>query len=391
MGDSHRASQRMNTHNCYSSRVFFKYANSAPSFGLIFLTFAIGLFAFFAGAPVSSASDLLGKIIAVTVCTGFVAVGSWLVYQPTKFELHFTSGQLLWCEFRLMGSPSTQPIDAQLIRNHFTTQEKRDFYNARWNRLQLNSQDNRPLFIFPTLPSKDTERLQTVIETLLKKPGSGRDTNKAETTSSHPGHPPAPYSALASPQIASKNWSWNTPVFLVSLAIGLVAASLFHSRSLPPDNVPPREPAAHAFEQLREAIPDHAPCATRSYCLVVMVAPWCSSSKNSEYLIQTLRRHFAQGDLGIQVIVGDTDPPSASSYARQFGDIGLADPDGELNRLLGDWRYPTWWLIEDRQKILAYWGGGLRTHGVPTEEAIDDFFDNYLRYPLSRFLSAEDT
>jgi hypothetical protein len=390
MRDSNRRNLGMSTHSFYSARPFFKYSNAAPFFGLIWLSFAIGLFAFFAGAPVGSPGDLLAKIVAVTVCTGFVAVGSWLVYQPSKFELHFESGHLLWQELRLLGSRSTQRINAQLVGDLFTTQQTKDNNHVRWNRLQLSTQDGRPLFIFPTLPLTDTERLQKAVETLLERAGSGKGSENTEPASRHSRHTHAAFSSLAAPKIASKNWSWSTPVFVVSLAIGLVGAALFDSESLPPDNVPPRAPATHAFERLRQTIPESAPCATRRYCLLVMVAPWCSSSNNSEYFIQTLGKRFAQGSLGIQVIVGDDEQQSASSYARRFGNIGLAEPEGDLNRLLGDWRYPAWWLVEDRQTILAYWRGGFSTHGVPADEAIADFFDNYLRYPLPKLLSPMD-
>lgn len=357
-----------------SLRAVFKYSNPAPFFGVIWQSFAIGLFAFFAGAPVGGFGDFVAKLIAVMVCTGFVAIGSWLIYQPSKFELHFEAGQLLWREFRLLGNPKTQPIEAQYVGSLFTTQQKADTDGDLWNRLQLNTHDNRPLFIFPTLPSKDTKRLQHAVETLLARARSAPHVENTQES----------FASLLPSEIPSKNWRWSTPVFGVSLAISLVSAVFFNSNSVPSENVPPRAPSADAFERLRAAIPKDAPCATRRYCLVVMVAPWCSSSNNSEHFIQTLGRRFAQGDLGIQVIVGDAEPQSASRYARRFGNFGLAEPEGNLNRLLGDWRYPAWWLIEDQHTILAYWSGGFRTHGVPADEAINDFFDNYLRYPLSK-------
>jgi len=121
------------------------------------------------------------------------------------------------------------------------------------------------------------------------------------------------------------------------------------------------------------------PCAGRARCLVVYLAPWCGACKLSLPLVQNLRSELEPRGVGFRIVVGGAQPAQLRAMAAQLGGRVQLDERGDFARAAGVRSFPSWWLVDERNRVRGKFQGGARSSGSPSTDL------NFLRQQLSDF------
>jgi hypothetical protein len=105
------------------------------------------------------------------------------------------------------------------------------------------------------------------------------------------------------------------------------------------------------------------PCAGRTRCVVVYLAPWCGACKLSLPLIANLRRELEARTIGFRIVVGSGPAEALRAMAAQIGGRVQLDERGEFARAAGVRSFPSWWLLDGQARVRAHFSGGARSSG----------------------------
>lgn len=97
------------------------------------------------------------------------------------------------------------------------------------------------------------------------------------------------------------------------------------------------------------------PCAGKSFCLVVYVAPWCPACHGVEpRLHEFVDKQAAEGGrYGLKVFVGQGRTPQENeAMAAKFGGSGVVDADGSIQAKLGVNKYPYFFVMDGEGSVI---------------------------------------
>ena len=345
-----------------------------PFFGVVWLVLVAGFEIFFLIAPASGA-EVGAKSFVLLMGAAFVYVGVWLVRKPSRYEVCYEDRDVLIRLVPLFGDCTERRIRADQIRQ-VDIDISENSEGVVHHRVLIGTTDGAVHDLLPTLSPDRARQAQRIINGLIGRAQRGGDLPRQ-----------ASFDAGAADSVVERvEWGrqWNA---FGAVMVGLVCCSIavYSAQSGEDQSVPGHAPDLEAYSRLEEINQDPgAPCFEKRFCLVVAVASWCSASQRSEPAIASLRRRFEGSDVGVLIAVSDDDASTAERYAKRFGSSAIVDPGGSLGRLLGDWRFPSWWVVEDNSAVRAYWRGGYVANGAADNEVQADFFANYLKVPALR-------
>ena len=94
-------------------------------------------------------------------------------------------------------------------------------------------------------------------------------------------------------------------------------------------------------------------CNEKKECAVVYVAPWCPACKSmAPKLREAIEQTKSRKDFGIRVVVGRGSKEENEKEAASFAGVGHADQDDSLHDLLGVRAYPSFYVVDKKQKVL---------------------------------------
>jgi thiol-disulfide isomerase/thioredoxin len=118
------------------------------------------------------------------------------------------------------------------------------------------------------------------------------------------------------------------------------------------------------------------PCAGKTSCVVVYVAPWCPNCAAIHPLIQKLASRWNAKDspepVGLRVLVGADTPEHCAAHVLKFGVNGQVDEGERFKKDRGVTAFPTWLVLDSSGNVLR------KTAGTPNALPLEEFIHHFL-------------
>jgi len=99
-------------------------------------------------------------------------------------------------------------------------------------------------------------------------------------------------------------------------------------------------------------------CFDKPKCIVVYLAPWCPHCTRTAGLAKELVAQFtSSSDVGMMAFVGMDQPEANEKFAASIGDYSFVDNDGEVRKEFKVRGVPSWFVMNDRGKVLKKFSG----------------------------------
>jgi thiol-disulfide isomerase/thioredoxin len=124
-------------------------------------------------------------------------------------------------------------------------------------------------------------------------------------------------------------------------------------------------------------------CESKDRCIVVYLTPWCGVCKTAMPAIQQIRKYVNAADrVGMKIIVGKDNNENLDQLAKEISGKVYLDYDEQFYNQAKIRGVPTWWVIDDKRKILITYPGFVQ--GATIKEQADVMIDQVLK--LSDYL-----
>lgn len=102
-----------------------------------------------------------------------------------------------------------------------------------------------------------------------------------------------------------------------------------------------------------------APCEKKTKCVVVYLAPWCPFCQKGVAFFNEVHTRFEKnGTVGMKVVLGSDSTNKLEEMAKAIKAPVFFDPEGRFATLLEVQGYPSWWILNERGRIVER-GSGL--------------------------------